>query len=97
MLSLRSLESGAEILRHVIDSPAVGAIIDSGGLVWWDRQGRSYRMDLGGGRPALLVDLGESLERASPGDGGWVVTSSGGEVAWVELAQSAHAVAREGE
>jgi outer membrane protein assembly factor BamB len=96
-LVARDLATGAVGGSWPIDAPVVGAIIDTGHLVWWDRLGRCQQLDLGSGSVVPLADLGRSLESATPREAGWIVTSSGGEVAWVEMAPLPPAGLMEGE
>jgi len=96
-LLARDLTTGEVGGSWPLDAPVVGAIIDSGHLVWWDRLGRCQQLDLGSGSVVPLIDLGRSIEGATPRGAGWIVTSSGGEVAWVEMAPPPPAGVMEGE
>ncbi len=85
--SLRAYDtvSGESVIERDLSSPAVGADLREGTLLWLDRSGRAHRATLPDATQPHSTELGVPLEKAHPITDGFLVTTTAGEVGLVEL------------
>ncbi len=91
--------SGELKFRQKVASPAVGADLQGTSVRWLDRDGGAHRVDIHAGPPLDTTDLGLTLAEATPVRGGFLVTTTAGEVGIVDMppAPDAEHVARDGQ
>ncbi len=77
--------SGEMRLQWKVESPAVGADVRGTSLLWLDRSGRAYRVDIPERRLLESADLGVPLAAATATPDGFLVTTAAGEVGLVEV------------
>ena len=77
--------SGELMFQQKVPSPAVGADLQGTSLSWLDRGGIAHRVDIQAGLAPETKDLGLPLAEATPVPGGFLVTTTAGEVGFVDV------------
>jgi outer membrane protein assembly factor BamB len=71
--------------QQKVPSPPVGADLQGTSLRWLDRSGAAHRVDVQAGLAPQTTDLGLPLAEATPVPGGFLVTTTAGEVGVVDI------------
>ncbi len=86
-LRVFDIATGGLLLSRSLPSPAVGAALHDGALVWLDASGRAHRARPGSDGEEESVDLEVSLSQAIFVSDRFLVTTEAGEVGLVELVE----------
>jgi outer membrane protein assembly factor BamB len=86
-LRVFDLATGELRLKHSVPSPAVGAALHRGALIWLDASGRAHRAASGNEGEDESIDLDVLLSQAIFVSDRFLVTTEAGEVGLVELVE----------
>jgi outer membrane protein assembly factor BamB len=94
---LRVYDAASGTLRFSTSAPvpALGATVRGQSLLWLDRAGRAHQVDMAGVEPPRSVDLGVPLEQAAWSPSGFFVTTTAGEVGFVDVLAGAPSAVEE--